>query len=189
MRVNCWRTSGPNLSETVIWKSCSSLGMAFFESLWKFYLLWTDCIYSTCCFCLPRIPCFLLRDHPSCGEPRGEWLCYRAYCSYWPETMHSSIVWPLSPLLLTMSPIPSFISYSLLPHLGISSHCLSCCSQQDTEPFMTKCLCTCRPLSLPTPPYGSDLASTVRPLRSPPWPPTQVELVTPLCSHTSLSAL
>lgn len=87
-----WWNSGPDLKVMLV--SGDSLPWMLMDIIFK-----VDCIYFVHCFCLPRIPCFFLEEHLSCGELSVGRLSYIVYFSYWSKTTHSTVLW----LLVTCS--------------------------------------------------------------------------------------
>ena len=84
-----------------------------------------------------------------------------AYFSYWSEMTHSAIFWLLVTWFLESAHFPASIPIpSLLLSQGFITWMFLLFSAKYSMPFMTKSLCTCSSLSIPTPPL-SDLISVV----------------------------
>lgn len=98
-----------------------------------------------------------------------------------------SVTCSLAPsyLLFRISPLPCFISCSFPTVTQGSSHFLAVLSTTPCALHDWMSLHTLFPL-LSYPTFITDSVSVMSPRHSPPWLPTQVELVTHLCTYTSL---
>lgn len=110
--MNWWWNWGPDLSETGIWKLCSSLEDSHRWMVWTFCLLKTRCTYYSHCLCLPRISCFSLQEYSSSEEPSVG--CLSKNSLFFLLIWNDSFSYCLAPcyLVFRISLLPSFNSNS-----------------------------------------------------------------------------